>query len=325
MEPTTAVAAVKTIIGVIQSLKEIEQGNAFSRWQDDVSGKLDSVLHNTDLIIADLKQLRIDFRDDLKNSFRAEYINRLQGEVLNLSAILANVSDGVELNQATKDRLGAAVERIRTLMYSTLTYGFSTLPLALTGLSILYPTMRMANFSNEEILFTRGQLNQTILMPALDEGKIGSYVNSLKQTRDQISSYKNRINLMIGDVTLGIGCINRRYIGGSFPAYFPYIVDIEQYTTSISGIVDDPESFRSGVLLSQIIQRDVPEFGPLMYIQNIIPPIDESGAMAFSQPQATALRDDLLLKAKAVSRDLLAEIENEAKLGEIITYIKLAL
>lgn len=178
MEPTTATVAFEIIAEVASAAKEIEEKRTFTRWRNEVSDKLDAILHNTEVIIADLKRLRVDFRDELLASFRTEYLGRLKGALLNLAAILAPLSNGGKLNDEMRKRIVRCVEDIRTLAYSSSTYGTGVAPTALAAVAVLLPTMKLAGFSTGEIFMTRSQLHQTVIVPLLDPARPGSLQSS---------------------------------------------------------------------------------------------------------------------------------------------------
>ncbi len=312
MEPTT-VAAVVEIIGAIgKAASEIEAAQTYSRWQKEVSNKLDDILRNTELILKDLQQLRVDFRADLSAAFATEYQNKLKGELLNLAAVLAPLADGAELDDDPRFRTISAVERIRTILYSSVAYGSSTAPLALAAVSALYPAMRIARLPEQEISLTKFQIVGNVLRPLLDPTRVGSIAHAIQVATDEVSRYSSRLATIVGPVTVGVALTNPVFQGHN--AFFQWLYDIEQYVCTISGNMANPNDYSATELETIVIQREATGFENVLFMRKFDPPIDESGSLAGPKHLALALRLSLVRHAADSAAARIAELHIIEKL-----------
>lgn len=180
MDPVTV---VQIIAAIYEKINEAKEKNEFKKWQQEINQKLNQILNNTNEILLELRNFRIQIEINLDERFRTYYLASLNASIYGLLNVLSGIKPKTAPNQRTKSRIIHHTDLLRNTLLQSLTYGYATIPMALTGYSLLLPAMDLAEISEAELEDTRQKMREIVFLPALDPMKEGSFA----WTRDHLT------------------------------------------------------------------------------------------------------------------------------------------
>jgi hypothetical protein len=219
----------------VAAAQQMAEKKDFAEWQDRVSSRLDLIYANTERILADLRQLRVDFKEALRSEFRDSFQRQLEAKRRSVDNIVAGLRKGEPLSSRDVTRMQDIAESLRSLLYTTSSYGLATFPFVVSGYATLLPAMVLGNYAKGEVESTRRTMQDTYFLPAIAKDKTGSFAWALDQARANEAQLLARIS---ADTRIGtVGAT------GVVPCSSNSCT-MQLYTTTVNGNPSDPSSFK---------------------------------------------------------------------------------
>jgi hypothetical protein len=244
-EPITAGAVISIVVAAVKAAKKYSDDLNFTQWRHDVSDQLDRIQLNTEKILQDLQQLRVDFKIALHAEFRDMFDNRLEARRQVIETIIDGLHPHKPVPSDVRQRLDGEIDALKLdLFVLSQGYGFATLPFVLSGYTMLMTSMKLVGRSEGEIRATVGIMYKKFFGPAVDPNVEGSFAWARVQAGKYEEGFRAEItsNLRKGTVGgLDDQCdlrnlsVNEQTRGQS-PCHYNLL------TTLISGSPDDAAS-----------------------------------------------------------------------------------
>ena len=178
MSEHLALEALELVTHVMHGIAEAEERREVQHWQRDVQFSIDQLVQKSDDLLAELRSLGISLKDEVYGLFQTEYLNRLHGELLNLSILVSSTTLRDDIPLEKSHRLLAAVERVRTIAFSAMTYGNAAVPLALIAMATVLFVMNVLNVAEAETSATRSHFRRHVVSRLLDSESAESLVSA---------------------------------------------------------------------------------------------------------------------------------------------------
>lgn len=193
-------AAVFGLVGtVLSALTGVRNRDDTLDWRNTVSRQLDLIIRNTDKILVELQNLRIEVRQE----FREHFVDVVIATISSINAILAGITPKERpLLKEERGRLITHVDNLRVLLLSSGGYGPELLPLASVAYAALLSLMVFLSLPAAEIATTRLSVQQQVFARLIDGPK--GLVALADECKAKAVAFGNQVQAGMGTRSVGL-------------------------------------------------------------------------------------------------------------------------
>ena len=318
MDPATVITIIE---GAIESWKKYEKGNNFSSWQDDVGSKLNKILENTEKILRDLRNLRVEIEANLDARFQDYFLAALRANISNIGDVLSSIPSGTAPIESQKERILYIADQLRNVLKQSLVYGFAVVPLVLTGYISLIPAMKMGGANNIEINATRQSLLDLVFLPALDQNRVGSFAWALNKSNELTFNLRESLIEALRPTTLAMAWEKVGTIG-AVGGFQDFLMVAHAAIARFHGSPDDPASIGVSDIEWVAVEEPKGVFASHVNWNNVSPaPARGVAQRSNSVAGAREIRDALLASYVQSAQKIQSELDSQAQLKAFIKTI----
>ena len=307
--------ALQVIIGVISAAQKAEDDSNFSHWKDSVSSKLDEILDNTNLILDELKELRLAV-ERVDEMFRRIYVGRLR-------ALIMSIGNLMSLNHLSADdkrSLRGFLDVLRPHLYECPTYGFAATYVALCGYVVLIHGMRRAGYQATDIQAVKVDMWRSVFAGAVDPGISGSYSWAASKADTRAAELAASLRAGLRPTTIGFIWESLPGTGPNFGGDLTFpTFNVSVITTDFTGNPRKPETINATPLAIALVETEV--FSPKISFENVQPRPISGARRVYGAGDARQLQSDWIAQYRSYSKEMLMEEDNAAKMKKWVAAI----